>query len=397
MNVLYITYDGVLEPLGEGQVVAYLEKLSNSHSITLISYEKSKDKSDLPRLNKMQCRLKSSGINWIRLSYHKSPSALATLYDVICGLVVGFYFIKKNKIQIVHARSYVPGLIAFALKRISPVKFLFDIRGFWADERVDAGLWRSNSYIFRTVKKLEQKFLLSADHVVTLTRASVKYLNIFSNRVFKASEISIIPTCVDLKKFQPKLQSTRQEVVFGYVGSVGTWYLLEEMMVFFKILKQQCPNAIFLIVNKNEHSEIKKALLRHKISLSCVELVSASHENVGMYIQRMSFASALIMPSFSKISSAPTKLAEYLACGVPCLANLGVGDVEDVLSTEKVGFVLKGFSELNLLEAVNELIKLYQDPSTSKRCRFVAEKHFSLDSGVEMYNNIYKKIALKIQ
>jgi glycosyltransferase involved in cell wall biosynthesis len=393
MNVLYITYDGVLEPLGEGQVVAYLEELSNFHSITLISYEKKKDRCDLSLLNKMQSRLQSYDIKWIQLPYHKSPSTLATLLDIICGIVIGFYIIKKNKIQIVHARSYVAGLIGHVLKIVSSVKFLFDIRGFWADERVDAGLWLEDGFIYNTVKKLERKFLESADHVVTLTNASIRHLNNFSERIFNADEISVIPTCVNLDKFQLKQDISGHEVVFGYVGSVGTWYLFDEMIQVFVILKQKYPNAKFLIVNKNDHAEINEALNRHKIDKSDVELVSTSHESVGSYIQRMSFASALIKPSFSKISSAPTKLAEYLACGVPCLANQGVGDVEEVLLPGKVGFVLKGFTQPELHEAVDNLVGLYNDPTSSRRCRQIAEELFSLTKGSEMYNKIYKKLG----
>jgi len=392
MKILYITYDGILEPLGEGQVVAYLEELSIFHSITLISYEKKQDRFDLSLLDKMQSRLQSCDIKWIHLPYHKSPSALATSLDVICGIVVGFYIIKKNKIQIVHARSYVAGLIGHVLKIVSSVKFLFDIRGFWADERVDAGLWPKEGLIYKTVKKLEKKFLESADHVVTLTKASITHLNSFSDRIFNANEISVIPTCVNLDKFQLKQNGSDHEVVFGYVGSVGTWYLFDEMIQIFEILKQKYSSAKFLIVNKNDHIEINRILDRHKIDKADVELVSASHEDVGRYIQRMSFASALIKPSFSKIASAPTKLAEYLACGVPCLANEGVGDVEEVLIPEKLGFVLKGFTQPELHEAVEYLLRLYKNPTTSERCRLIAEDLFSLDKGVAIYNKIYQKL-----
>ncbi len=43
MKVLYISYDGILEPLGQSQVLRYLEKLSSKHQIHLISFEKPED------------------------------------------------------------------------------------------------------------------------------------------------------------------------------------------------------------------------------------------------------------------------------------------------------------------------------------------------------------------
>ena len=52
-KVLYITYDGILEPLGQSQVLNYLEKLSEDHEITLMSFEKKQDTKNINYLNKM--------------------------------------------------------------------------------------------------------------------------------------------------------------------------------------------------------------------------------------------------------------------------------------------------------------------------------------------------------
>ena len=38
--ILYISYDGMLEPLGQSQVIPYLGMLSKKYKIFLISFEK---------------------------------------------------------------------------------------------------------------------------------------------------------------------------------------------------------------------------------------------------------------------------------------------------------------------------------------------------------------------
>ena len=42
MNVLYLSYDGMTDPLGQAQVIPYLQELSSKHghTYTLISFEK---------------------------------------------------------------------------------------------------------------------------------------------------------------------------------------------------------------------------------------------------------------------------------------------------------------------------------------------------------------------
>lgn len=41
-EVLYITYDGLLEPIGQSQILKYVVHLSSQHDFTILSLEKEK-------------------------------------------------------------------------------------------------------------------------------------------------------------------------------------------------------------------------------------------------------------------------------------------------------------------------------------------------------------------
>lgn len=179
MKILYITYDGILEPLGQSQVLAYQEQLSKEFDIFLFSYEKPSDISNISLYSSIQNRISQSSIKWIYRKYHKSPSVLATFYDLVAGVFHCSYIVWKNKIKIIHARSYPPALIAIVLKKFFGIKFIFDMRGFWADERVDGNLWKRNSMVFKITKALEKRFILNADHIVSLTHVAVDEINKF--------------------------------------------------------------------------------------------------------------------------------------------------------------------------------------------------------------------------
>ena len=43
-----------------------------------------------------------------------------------------------------------------------------------------------------------------------------------------------------------------------------------------------------------------------------------------------------IKPTFSKKASMPTRLGEYLASGVPCLCNTGIGDIDRLFEKERM-------------------------------------------------------------
>ena len=225
-SILYISYDGMLEPLGQSQVLAYLKKLADGRRIHLLSFEKAEDWANLTERERIANDIRDAGIVWHPLRYHKRPSALATLWDIACGITVGLWLVVRHRLHIVHARSYVSSVMALALKRLTGVKFLFDMRGFWADERVDGGLWSRNGRMFGIAKWFEQRFLMSADHIVSLTQAAVLEMQQFSYLQDNMPPITVIPTCADLTRFKPMANEQHTSTfVLGYVGSTGTWYI----------------------------------------------------------------------------------------------------------------------------------------------------------------------------
>ena len=89
MSLLYISYDGMLEPLGQSQVLAYLKQLANGRSIHLISFEKVNDWVIVAERERLARDIAASGIVWHPLRYHKKPTALATAWDIACGTGLG--------------------------------------------------------------------------------------------------------------------------------------------------------------------------------------------------------------------------------------------------------------------------------------------------------------------
>jgi glycosyltransferase involved in cell wall biosynthesis len=114
---------------------------------------------------------------------------------------------------------------------------------------------------------------------------------------------------------------------------------------------------------------------------------------VPALVQRMHVAAALIRPCYSKMASAPTKLAEYLGCGVPCLGNAGVGDVHEILEGNRVGVSLVDFAPGTVSDAVHRLVALAEDPATSARCVATARRLFSREDGVARYERIYAELS----
>ena len=389
-GILYISYDGMLEPLGQSQVLGYLKRLAVGRRIHLISFEKTHDWANVTERERIASDIAGAGIVWHPLRYHKRPTALATAWDIACGIAVGFFLVMRYRLGIVHARSYVSSAMALVIKSMTSAKYLFDMRGFWADERVDGGLWPRSGRMYRVAKWFEKRFFLAADHVVSLTHAAVCEMQRFDYLQGRMPPVTVIPTCADLTRFTPTLRERDGGgFVLGYVGSAGTWYLFDAVASCFSQLLRMQPDAQFLIVNRGQHAYIRSELAKAGVPDAAFEIVAADHGAVPDKMAKMDAGIFFYRPSFSRAACAPTKLGEFLGCGIPCLGNAGVGDMAEVLEGEQVGVVLKSFDEASLVWGLDQLLTLAADPSTAVRCVAAAQKHFSLETGVQRYADIY--------
>ncbi|MBK7291050.1 MAG: glycosyltransferase [Chitinophagaceae bacterium] len=156
-KVLYLSYDGMTDPLGQSQVLPYLTGLTKrGYQFTLISFEKEerfiKNKSIIEKI------CSDNKINWHPLPYTSKPPIFSTIKDLRkLKSQVKKSFIPYFHFDIVHCRSYITALAGLWMKRKWGVKFVFDMRGFWADERVDGNIWKLNNPIFKLVYTLFQK------------------------------------------------------------------------------------------------------------------------------------------------------------------------------------------------------------------------------------------------
>lgn len=403
-NVLYLSYDGMTDPLGQSQVIPYLSRLAkNGFSFTILSFEK-KDRYQKNKDN-IKNILDAAGISWHPLIYTKSPPVLSTLYDYSRMKGVAGSLHRKIGFDLVHCRSYIPALAGMALNRKYRLPFIFDMRGFWADERVDGGLWNLNNPIFKLIyrffKRKEIQFINKSAAIVSLTGAGKKDILSWTGVKINADKISVIPCCVDTELFDPgkiqpdQLQRIRQQLklnpddfILGYLGSIGTWYLLDEMLQFFSLLKKSIPAAKFLMVTQDDPGYITGKLGQHQIDITDVIITRSERRDVPLMIGLFNYGIFFIKPSYSKTASSPTKQGEIMAMGVPVICNDGIGDSSRIVEHYHSGLVIDLPDYDSCIRQVVSDIRFDE-----KAIREGALDYFSLDEGIKKYLDIYTKIS----
>ncbi len=391
------------DPLGQSQVLPYLTGLAKAgYQFTIVSFEK---KIRFEKNKELITKITSeAGIKWEPLSFTTKPPLLSKLYDMLRMRRKVFSLHKKESFDMVHCRGYITADLGLVLKRKYGVKFFFDMRGFWADEKKDGGAWDQKSFLFRQVykyyKKKETQYISEADCIISLTEAGKKEIMKWEGYNPKIP-LPVIPCCADMDLFSVVTAVQRKQsrlvlgidngkLVISYLGSIGAWYMLDEMLMLFRQVKKKYMDAVFLFVTHSNPAMILSKIKEYELDEKDIIITEASRQQVPGYIKTSDINVSFIKPVFSKLSSSPTKLGEVLSMGIPVIANTGVGDVEEVIRHSGGGITINKFNEREyerIVEAIPQLLAV-----NPIEIRNNISGIYDLNHGVEMYRQAYNQV-----
>jgi glycosyltransferase involved in cell wall biosynthesis len=392
-TILYVTYDGLSDPVSQSQVLPYLEKLSqNGISYHILSFEKKE------RLAKNEDKIweKIEKNNWIWYpeDYTKTPAVLSTLYDIDKGKEKIRKILKYNpNISAIHVRSYIPMMMAFSIAKKNNIPIIFDMRGFWADERIDGHLWSLNNPIYRAVynyfKKKERLWITNSDAVVVLTNAAKNYL--INHFKVSPNNVYVIPCATDIDLFDPdKIEMKYDNHTFNllYFGSAENWYLFDEMFEFYNEYRKFFSPSKFILILYSKNYEILEKIDKYDWHDEVTIIYNVPREAMPEYINLATHV-IFFLNSFSSKGRFPIKLAETLAMGKPIITNKGIGDIDEI-ENDNCGVIIDKFDVDQFNNACQRLKNINFD---SKVIRDIALQKYDLKLLCEKYKMIYDKFS----
>lgn len=402
-HALYICYFGVRQPLVQTQVIPYLQEITKDGiKVSLLTFEPNLNREwTTEQLATTRKELAEKNIEWDYLAYHKQPSAIATAYDIFAGAQFVRQKITNNNIDILHGRIHVATLMGAIARKLSKRKpqLIFDIRGFFPEEYTDAGVWPENGWLYRTAKKVERWLMREADGFVVLTEKAKDIL--FAN---ETRPVEVIPCCVDFEsRFSSDNDSSKNDIgtelgakdrfVIAHVGALGGLYLTDEIVDFLDSARSLEPTTYGLFLTQTDPTHLI-SLLREKGFTEKDYFVGqvASHE-IPAYLSIADVGLSFVKATYATQSRSPTKIPEYLAAGLPIIANAGVGDVDRLITDEGVGVLIDSFAHESYIDAIKRIKQLGE---IGNKCRTVAKDRFDLEAvGGVRYRRLYEKLFAK--
>lgn len=399
---LFVSVDGMTDPLGQSQVLPYLTGLAaQGYQVEIASCEKENNFSSNRHI--VEALIGKHNMQWHYCFYKSKTPLLSQLKNYFELKRLAKKRVLANHSNVVlHCRSYLPAIIGLKLKSRYGTPFIFDMRGFWADERIEGNIWSKKNpitlFLYRRFKLREKQLLQRSDVIVSLTHKA-KSIILSWGLGISGDKVHVIPCCADLAHFSVQGIDTQQALamakdlpqlkgkfVLSYIGSLGTWYMIDEMMAFYKALLKK-TDAAFIIITKDDEGLVLEAARKACVSAGNIVVRSAYRAQVPYYIHLSQASVFFIRPSFSKNASSPTKMGELLSMGVPIITNKGVGDVDAIIEAGQCGVLVNGFDTSSYANAVESLLSgigHYRQHTVA-----TAQGYFSLQDGIEKYSAIY--------
>ena len=394
IETLYLSRNGLLEPLGQSQVMSYLRGLSRDYRITLITYEKPEDWSDTVRMDQARADCAAHGINWLPQKFAPRPKIIAPAFSMIRMVWLVWREVRRDNIRLIHARSNIPATAALAVSRITGVPFLFDLRSLFTEELITARRLRRGSVLHHAILWAERACLAGSAKVISQTQAAVNHLKRVYPNELQNQRIVMISTCADLDRFTPVENKSVSLAVHGCIGTVlSGWFRTDWLANWIYVVAERNPDARFDIVTRDDAIRARasidpKGMLGERLRVG-PRLPSEMPDTVRSHDLSVLFYAG---GEISELGRSPTRMAEVLGCGLPIVANEGVGDVADIVRNNRVGVIVAGPEPAQMNAALDELETLINDPDLPARCRATAEALFSLETGTEAYRGIYASI-----
>ena len=240
------------------------------------------------------------------------------------------YLCKKHK------ADYVVGEFSFASRSLKLVrlfcpniKIIVDCHGAVPEEmQYENPNLPKNLYDY--YEQAEQKSCQVTDYIVCQSDEMKRHL--VSKYNADNNKIAVFKCGVDTSTFNlydtEKILSLRKElnvaddVVFIYAGAIQKWQKIDVSLSIFNTYHKHNPKSKFIILTRNINA-VEKLLeeLDMKDLRDALIIKSVKHEEVPLYLNASDIAFLIRDNVLLNQVASPTKLAEYLACGLPIITS----------------------------------------------------------------------------
>lgn len=390
MNLLYLSYWGINDPLTVSTVYPHLKilrEISSIDQITFCTIERETDYRFPDQLKVVK------GLKWFPFqSGHRIRNKLSDFWSIPEKLkqLIDQYHVNK-----LLARGAPAGALGYLVWRKTKTPFYVESYEPHAQYMLESGVWKRWDPRYILEKRWERKQDIYASGLMPV---AYNYEFKLIEHGVPANKIHTMPCAVPVEEFRfdeakrvkkrSELGIPEEAIVGVYVGKFGGLYFDVESFELFKKTNEHFPNFHLIICSPHPKGWLEQKLKAYNFPLDKAHCLFVPHQEIPSYLSAADFAYALYRPAPSKRFLSPIKVGEYWASGLPVLITEGIGDDSEIIEHERVGCVLpKSWEELDAV--FNQLKNILDEPGHREHIVDLAYRHRSFNRTVEVYQTIF--------
>ena len=394
INLLYISYWSLNEPLTASTILPYmaiLEEDPNIASITFVTVEHS-DEGIRPSMDHLT-KLEHLPIHFT--SETVTPLTKARLFMKLPHRLAAE--VRRRHINVIDAKASVAGILAYKVSRLTGVPFMVESFEPHSLYMLECKVWRSWSPFYLYNRYYERKQIQHAKYLITVTQ---NYKRDLEQEGIEEDRVIVIPSITEMFKFkidpEARAECRRKEgipdsrVVGIYVGKFGGLYLNDEAYEIIGEARKHFNNDFHVVIlTPQDAEEITTKLHEVGFDDSQVTVKLVSHNEVPMYLAASDFAFSLIRYTPIKAYQSPVKNGEYWASGLPMLLTDKVSDDHWIIRKHGIGGALFDLDKDNVKEALAQLSAEMSVPGHKEKIRELAHEYRSIEIARRVYKRIF--------
>lgn len=386
-NLLFITWDGPQTSYMEGLFMPIFQEIAKQgdYQFHVVQFTWADDE----KIAHTKAAADQMGITYTAWPVLRKPNvSVGSLLTALSSAGKIKKYIRENKIHIVMPRSTFPAMMVNQIKNKN-FKLIFDADGLPIEERIDFAGLKKESFQYKLMKSAETKMLKKADAVITRSEKAIEiHLQNVGDRF--RQKFSVVSNGRNKSNFKLCKESrvairkefgvAEKDILFIYVGSLGGKYALKEMFQIFENISATTPSKFLILTGDEDYVRNYARPDNRNVFINRVD-----GTEVYKYLSAADIGFALIYPSYSMQAAVPTKLGEYLLCGLPVIASKGIGDTEKILENFEECYLYD--HSIGLLPQIAQ-IKNFVEKAIFANRNNIAEKaqhYFSLGAAAESY------------
>lgn len=241
--------------------------------------------------------------------------------------------------KFIHSENLVVTFLVLVARylRIHRLPVIFDYHGASPEEN---WVMHGQKLLFYVYKLMERFSLSQCDQILVVSEAFRDYLN----EKFKIhkGKIAVIRNFLETEwldqtgpgktELRRRLDLPLERLIFVYAGNFQQWQEKEILVLLANYLGKYENSVLFLILTNSKQEALR-------LDSSVCQIRSAEHHEVFQFLHASDFGILLRRNNILNVVADPTKLAEYLACGLNVLVS-GIGDAKKYIAESNCGIFL---------------------------------------------------------